>query len=188
MTPLFTDIIVIGIVFLSGYLATIRGFTRELFAILQWVLAILGAFAIAPYLAPYMELIPFVGDMLRECQFSMIAGFIFGFAISLGIIWTIFRTVSSKVSLERLRPLDQGLGFVFGAFRGIFFVVLCYMLYTLFVTPEMQPDYITQAGTINFMRDMSDNMISAIPTEMPAWLQTRIDGLLGNCTVNLTAT
>jgi len=181
MTPLFTDILVIGIVFFSGYLATIRGFARELFSILQWFIAILGAFMFAPYLAPYMANIPLIGNLLQECQFSMIAGFIFGFAISLALIWLIFNTASSKISLDRLRPVDQGLGFVFGAFRGVFFVVVCYMIYTLFIPIESQPFYIADAGTVGFLRDTSENLISSIPNEMPAWLQTRIDALLGNC-------
>lgn len=181
MTPLFTDIVVIGIVFLSGYLATIRGFTREFFAIMQWFLALMGAFMLAPYIAPFMELIPIIGEFLQECQMSMIAGFIFGFSISLAIIWFIFRSIASKVSLEKLRPIDQGLGFVFGAFRGIFFVVLCYMLYSLFVPVVDQPPYVADAGIVDFLRTTSDNLIAAIPDEMPVWLQARIDGLMGNC-------
>lgn len=182
MTPLFTDIIVVGIVFLSGYLATIRGFTREVIAILQWFLALLGAFAVAPYIAPYVELIPFVGGIMQECQLSMIGGFIIGFAFTLAFMWFAFKTLIAKISITYLRPVDQGLGFLFGAFRGFFFIVLCYMVYSLFVPQEIQPTSIADSSSVAFLSDAADNMIDAIPNEMPSWLQTRIDALMGNCT------
>ncbi|MGH2266551.1 CvpA family protein, partial [Enterococcus faecalis] len=47
--------VVIGVVLLSALLAAVRGFTREVLAIVSWVAAAAVAWAFHPQLVPFIE-------------------------------------------------------------------------------------------------------------------------------------
>ena len=62
------------ITFVSALLAYSRGLTREMFAIVGWVIAAVAAFYGAPLLEPLIRELPVVGKVLADsCIISMIA-------------------------------------------------------------------------------------------------------------------
>ncbi|MCP6756156.1 CvpA family protein, partial [Klebsiella pneumoniae] len=53
--PSYIDLAVITIVLVSGMLALLRGFTREVLAILSWVAAAAAAYYLHPLALPYIK-------------------------------------------------------------------------------------------------------------------------------------
>ena len=50
--PSYLDLSVIGVVLISAVLSMIRGFTREVLAIVSWIAAIAAAYYLHPFVSP----------------------------------------------------------------------------------------------------------------------------------------
>lgn len=112
---------VIGVVALSVLLAYVRGFTRELIALLAWVLGFFAAVAFSPI----------VGAWLPELGESPVARYLIAFAgilvaaLVLGalVAWPL----SSVIRKSGLGFVDRFLGALFGIARGVV-AVLAFVL------------------------------------------------------------
>ena len=63
------DLAAIAIIVVSTILAYFRGLSREILAIVSWVIAALMGFIIAPYLDPFINKIPIIKEILMDsCQ------------------------------------------------------------------------------------------------------------------------
>ncbi|MEO8752767.1 MAG: CvpA family protein [Casimicrobiaceae bacterium] len=111
------DWCVIGVIALSMMLAFVRGITRELIALLAWVLGFLAAVAFSPL----------VGAMLPEFGGSPVVRYLVAFiaillaALLLGalIAWPL-RSVIRRAGLGFV---DRSLGAAFGVARGVVLVL-----------------------------------------------------------------
>ncbi len=109
------DVIVFVIVLLSGVLAMLRGFTREVLSILSWVVA-LGAAAFA-YLNPDIR-----GQVHGLVQPDWLADAVLvgaTFVIVLIIISFITVRITDLILDSRVGAIDRTLGLVFGVARGL---------------------------------------------------------------------
>lgn len=177
-----TDAVVLLLVLLSAGLAFSRGVTRELLAIGGWVVAALAAFYFAPLLEPLIREIPVVGGFLRSsCTLSALAAFVLVFALVLVLIGIFTPILSNVIRDSALGPIDKGLGFVFGAARGLVRVAVLYMLYDLVAPTEQRLADIDNAQSVRLVSDTADMLRAAVPSEVPDWLATRIDRLTAGC-------
>lgn len=182
MTVTVTDAVVLLLVLLSAGLAFSRGVTRELLAIGGWVVAALAAFYFAPLLEPLIREIPVVGGFLRSsCTLSALAAFVLVFALVLVLIGIFTPILSNVIRDSALGPIDKGLGFVFGAARGLVLVAVLYMLYDLVAPTEQRLADIDNAQSVRLVSDTADMLRAAVPSEVPDWLATRIDRLTAGC-------
>lgn len=123
------DAAVAVVIVFSAILAYSRGFVREALAIAGWVAAAILAYQFAPQAAPLVAEIPVVRDFLDNCSAGTIAAFAGVFAVAL-VVFALFTPLfSAVVQRSALNALDQGLGFLFGALRGILLVVVALILY-----------------------------------------------------------
>lgn len=176
------DGVVALILLVSGMLAYSRGVTREIMAIGGWIAAAFIAFYFAPMLSPLLEEIPVVGDMLRgSCTMSALAGFVAAFAGALIVLSIFTPMLSTAVQNTALGPVDKGLGFVFGIARGVLLVAVMYLLYNLIITDTERLAMIENSASITFISDAAKALEAQAPTTVPEWLQSRIDGMMGNC-------
>jgi len=114
------DGVVAIVIVLSALLAYSRGFVREALAIAGWVVATIMAFIFADQVTPLVKQIPVIGDFIGDsCELSVIAAFAAVFAVVLVIVSIFTPLFSSLIQRSALGGLDQGLGFLFGALRGI---------------------------------------------------------------------
>ena len=124
------DLAVAGIILVSAVLAYARGLVRETLAIAGWIGAAVLAFTFAGAFEPLVKEIPVVGDVVGEsCQFAVIASFAAVFVLSLLVISIFTPLLSGWVRGSPLGAIDQALGFLFGAVRGVLLVAVSFVVY-----------------------------------------------------------
>ncbi len=135
----YLDIGVIAVALLSGLLALYRGLTRELLAILSWIIAglaglyfVLNHKKFAAEVAVQMGLEP-EGSGLMVAQ-GVVGGLLF--LIVLIVVHLITSRISDTILDSQIGMVDRILGFVFGLVRGFVIVVIPYMLALNFVPEE----------------------------------------------------
>ncbi|GIX15122.1 MAG: colicin V production protein CvpA [Paracoccaceae bacterium] len=167
------------LVAVSAILAWSRGFLREIMAILGWVAAAAAAFYFAPQAEPLVREIPYAREIIgTSCQLSILAAFAAVFAAAL-VVMSIFTPLfSAAVQDSPLGSIDRGLGFLFGVARGVLLVVVALIVYQ---TMGLKLAEIDDSRTVGLLADARDRLQAAIPTEMPDWIETRYNQLLGEC-------
>jgi membrane protein required for colicin V production len=88
---------------------------------------------------------------------------------------------SGAVSDSALGGIDKGLGFIFGALRGALLVGVAYLLYEQVVAPQEAVEMVSNSMTHGFMKDAAAALEQHVPTEMPGWLESRVEALMGPC-------
>ncbi|MDE0112441.1 MAG: CvpA family protein [Albidovulum sp.] len=117
------------IVLISALLAFSRGFIREIMSIVGWIVAAVGAYALAPGAAPHIANLPYVGDFLGEsCELAIIAAFILLFAVCLVIVSFIGSLFGYLAKHPAFSAVDKVAGFIFGAARGVLLVAIILIL------------------------------------------------------------
>jgi len=167
------------VLFLSAILAFARGFTRELLSVGGWVIGAAAAFALAPTFEPMVKKIPVLGDIVApSCELTILTSFVAVFALSLIVLSVVTAALSSAVRESALGPIDRGLGFFFGAARGVLLLVIAFWLYK-FTGNELP--MIEKAASYGMISDTAEILVSHAPTSMPDWLSDWIDGLMDGC-------
>ena len=153
----FLDIGLIAVMLISGLLAMIRGFMREVLSITAWVLAA-GATLYA-----YSKLLPaatayFNSDIIAKG--AVIGGV---FLVTLLVVSVITVRISDMVLDSRVGALDRTLGFLFGLGRGLIIVVVAYGFFDWLVPAKAQPSWVTDAKSKVFLSNSADWLRSMSP-------------------------
>ena len=106
------DVILIVIMLISGFLAMVRGFTREVLSIFSWAVAAVAALYLTP---KYSAVLDKYTNNPSVSQIAFAAGV---FIITLIVVSLITFRISDKVLDSKVGALDRTLGFVFGLARG----------------------------------------------------------------------
>ena len=145
------DIIVISIILISSVVATFRGFVKEIFSIVSWLLALIVALQL--YERFKLELIEYITQKV----IVDIVAFGFPFVTTLFISNLISSWLSPKFSVPGLLIFDKLFGLIFGIFRGLLFVVLLYLgLIYLLGKEKSLPSIIIEAYTFKYVKITSD--------------------------------
>ncbi|QDY68779.1 CvpA family protein [Qingshengfaniella alkalisoli] len=175
------DGVVAAVIVISALLAYSRGLVRELMAIAGWVAAAILAFLFAPNVEPLVKEIPYVGDFLRDsCELSIIAAFSAVFALALIVVSVFTPLFSTVVQRSALGGVDQGLGFLFGALRGILLVVVALIVYDRVVVTQTSP-MVENSRTAAIFAGFQENLDDKIPEDAPGWVLGRYEELVGSC-------
>lgn len=175
------DAIVAAVIVLSALLAFSRGFVREAMAIAGWIAAAIVAFVFAPQAEPLVREIPVLGDFLGDsCEISMIAAFAGVFAISLVVVSLFTPLFSSLVQRSALGGIDQGLGFLFGALRGIVLVAVAFFVYQA-VMPSQEIAAIDDSRSAAAFTALSDRIAERDPEQALGWLTSQYEQLMSAC-------
>lgn len=172
----------VGILILvSGVLAYARGLVREVLAILGWVLAAVGAFALAPIAQPWIAEIPVVGPMLSgSCELTIIAAFALAFAVLLMVVALFTPLFSSLIRNSALGGIDQGLGFFFGVLRGVLLVAIALLVYQNAVPPDTVP-MVDQSRSASVFAQITQALVEALPADAPEWIVAQYETLTAAC-------
>ena len=117
------DFLLLGVMMISGLLAMIRGFMREVLSIASWAAA-----AIATALL-YPKLIPIAKANISSDILAM--GAVIGgtFLLTLLVVSVLTVRVSDMILDSRIGALDRTLGFLFGLARGLIIVVVAFLFF-----------------------------------------------------------
>jgi membrane protein required for colicin V production len=151
------DIALLAVMLISGLLAMIRGFMREVLSITAWILAA-GATLYA-----YGKLVPAATAYFNS---ELIAkGAVVGgvFLLTLLVVSVITVRVSDMVLDSRVGALDRTLGFVFGLGRGLIIVVVAFAFFDWLVPTKSQPTWVAGAKSKVFLTNTADWLRSMSP-------------------------
>ncbi|MDP3264505.1 MAG: CvpA family protein [Tabrizicola sp.] len=169
------------IVVISAILAFSRGLVRELMAILGWVGAAILAFIFAPSAQPLVKELPVVGEFLSDsCELSVVAAFAGVFAIGLIVAALFTPLFSSAVQRSALGGIDQALGFLFGALRGVLLIAVAFIVYDRVLSDQAIP-MIDDSRTAKVFANFQANIDENIPTDAPGWIVARYNELTDVC-------
>ncbi|MBI3708148.1 MAG: CvpA family protein [Proteobacteria bacterium] len=164
-----TDLVVVGVVLISGLIALARGFVREVLSLVGWVgaaLFTLWSFSHArPYARAWIES-PLLADIATGVAL---------FLASLIVFSLVGHGLSSLVRKSALSALDRTLGFVFGLARGVVLLALAYIALASWVlTPGEERPWLQQARSLPLIEKTADLLRRLAPPEFRA--QTRAAG------------
>lgn len=153
------DFVLLGVMLISGLLAMIRGFMREILSIAAW-----GAAALVT-LYSFQKLLPtaktyFNNDMLATAV--VIAGVFIGTLIVVSIITV---RISDMILDSRIGALDRTLGFLFGLARGLLIVVVAFLFFVWLVPEKQRPDWVTHAKSRLVLQGTGDWLMSLLPDD-----------------------
>jgi membrane protein required for colicin V production len=169
------------IILVSSILAFSRGLVRELMAILGWIGAAIAAYYFAPGVQPLVKELPVVGEFLADsCELSVVAAFAGVFVIGLIVAALFTPLFSGAVQRSALGGIDQALGFLFGAARGILLIAVGFIVYDRVLSDQAIP-MIDESRTAlvfsNFQTEIDEN----IPSDAPGWIVERYNELTNVC-------
>lgn len=175
------DGVVAAIIVLSALLAYSRGLVREALAIAGWIGATILAFIFADQLEPLVRQIPVLGDFIGDsCELSIIAAFAGVFAITL-VVFSVFTPLfSSLVQRSALGGIDQGLGFLFGVFRGMLLIAVGFFVYETVLTAQSIPMVEDSRSAAVFSR-FTGQLEEQNPEAALGWITTQYEQLVGEC-------
>ncbi|MFN5997927.1 MAG: CvpA family protein [Paracoccaceae bacterium] len=169
------------IIIVSAILAFSRGLVRELMAILGWIGAAIAAYYFAPGVQPLVKELPIVGEFLSDsCELSVVAAFAGVFVIGLIVAALFTPLFSGAVQRSALGGIDQALGFLFGAARGVLLIAIAFIVYDRVLSDQAIPmidDSRTALVFANFQAQIDDN----IPSDAPGWIVDRYNDLTNVC-------
>lgn len=110
------DYAVLAIVGISVLLSIMRGFVREVLALVSWVIA----FFVAKLYA--VELMPLLPEAIPNEALKMLAAFLILFLATLLLCSLLAIALSQIFKKVGLGWIDRGLGAVFGVLRGVLIV------------------------------------------------------------------
>jgi membrane protein required for colicin V production len=157
------DIILLGVMLVSGLLAMIRGFMREVLSIASWV----AAAGVTVYF--FKRLMPVAEQYFNNQYVAMgivIAVLFFG---TLMIVAVITIKISDAILDSRIGALDRTLGFLFGLARGFLIVVVAFAFFDWLVLPKAQPKWMTEARSLTMLQNTKDWLISVSPDLEALW-------------------
>lgn len=167
------DIAVLAVLAVSGLLALVRGFVREVLSIAAWVGAAAAGVFLYPELAPHLE------GLLGVIEKGPIANIAAGGAIALValIVFSLLAgVIADRVQDSALGPIDRTLGLVFGLVRGAALLCIAYIAAAWLQPPDRWPSWASEArtrpaleaGGAWIVRQLPPGLLPAPPRTTPA--------------------
>jgi membrane protein required for colicin V production len=158
------DLVVIGIVLISALLAAVRGFTREVLAIVAWVVAAAAAWYLHPTALPIAQ------QYISSNTVALVAAIGGIFVVTLIIVSIITVQVSDLILDSRIGALDRTLGLFFGAARGFLICVIGWA-FLGWLLQGKEPEWAASSRTRPAMENTRDNITAMLPENAEALLQ-----------------
>jgi len=156
------DLILVAIMLVSGLLALMRGFTREVLSLLAW-----GGAAAAAFFAIHSQGLLDLANKYIQPEIAAkiaVAGGVF--IIVLIIISIISVKISDLVVDSAAGVFDRTLGFAYGLARGLVLVVIAYMIYSYLVPPDRQYAGVRNAHSLPIIESVAEMVKSVIPPDI----------------------
>jgi membrane protein required for colicin V production len=158
---MYLDIFLMAVMLISGLLAMVRGFMREVLSIAAW-----GAAAIAAIWC-FPRLLPYATQYLASWNEWVVKGIVLGgvFLGTLILVSIVTVKISDKILDSRIGALDRSLGFLFGLARGLIIVVVAFIFFDWLVPAKSQPEAIKNAKSRVVLQSTGDWLKSLLPDD-----------------------
>jgi membrane protein required for colicin V production len=165
---MYLDIFLIVVMLVSGLLAMVRGFMREILSILAW------ACAAVVTLYSYSRLLPFAKQYFNNDIVAAGVTIAGSFLLTLIIVSVFSGRLSDMILASRIGALDRTLGFLFGLGRGLIIVVVAFIFFDWLVPKSSQPEAIRNAKSRIVLRGTGDWLISLLPDDPETTILKRL--------------
>lgn len=165
MSLTILDLIVIVVVLVSATLAMVRGFVREVLSVASWLAAVAAAYFL------YKPLVKPISAYIESGTVATIVAAAIIFFIALIVASYITTKISDFVIDSRVGALDRGLGFLFGAARGVLLLVIALLFFSWLV--QTPPTWVANAKSKPVLTDLGDKLMAALPDDVEAALLKR---------------
>src|SRR5476651_2596773 len=162
------DIILLVVMLISGLLAMIRGFMREILSIGAWGVAALVT------LYSYSRVLPIAKQYIPSDMGA--AGVSIGavFLITLLVVSIITVRISDMILDSRVGALDRTLGFLFGLGRGLVIVVVAFLFFAWLVPDRSQPEWVRGAKSKVVLQSTGQWLMSMLPDDPESTILKRL--------------
>ncbi|MFT5346049.1 MAG: membrane protein required for colicin V production [Dinoroseobacter sp.] len=175
------DAIVAGVVVISSLLAFARGVTREIMSIVGWIGAAVVAYIFAGQVEPLVKELPVLGGFLSEsCELAIIVAFAAVFAIALVIVSIFTPLMSGIVRRTAVSGIDQGVGLLFGLFRGVILVAIALIVYEQVMVNDAIA-MVEDSRSAEIFGTFATTIEDQIPEDATGWIVARYEELVGDC-------
>src|ERR1700709_2466632 len=154
------DLVLLGVMLISGLLAMVRGFMREILSIAAW-----GAAALVTLYA-FSKLLPTAKTYFNNdtvASVVVVAGVFIGTLIVVSIVTG---RISDMILDSRIGALDRTLGFLFGLARGLLIVVVAFLFFSWLVPDKQRPDWVSGAKSLTMLKSTGDWLMSMVPDDL----------------------
>jgi len=153
------DLVLLAVMLISGLLAMVRGFMREILSIAAW-----GAAALVT-LYSYSNLLPTAKTYFNSdtiASIAVVAGVFIGTLIIVSVITV---RISDMILDSRIGALDRTLGFLFGLARGLLIVVVAYEFFIWLVPDKQRPDWVVGAKSRTMLDSTGEWLKGLLPDD-----------------------
>src|SRR5579871_342662 len=154
------DLVLLAVMLISGLLAMVRGFMREILSIAAWGTAALVT------LYSFSKLLPTAKTYFNNdtiASIVVVAGVFVGTLIVVSVITV---RISDMILDSRIGALDRTLGFLFGLARGLLIVVVAFLFFVWLVPDKQRPDWVSSAKSRVVLQGTGDWLMSLL-TDTP---------------------
>ena len=162
------DALLLVVMLISGLLAMIRGFMREILSIAAWIIAAIVT------LYAYPKVLPIAQGYFSSTIVS--TGIAVGgvFLLTLLIVSIITVRISDLVLDSRIGALDRTLGFLFGLGRGLIIVVVAFLFFAWLVPERSQPEWVRGAKSKVVLQNTGQWLMSMLPDDPESTILKRL--------------
>jgi membrane protein required for colicin V production len=153
------DLVLLGVMLISGLLALVRGFMREILSIAAW-----GAAALVTLYA-FAKLLPTAKTYFNNDTVAAVVVVAGTFVATLVVVSIITVRISDMILDSRIGALDRTLGFLFGLARGLLIVVVAFLFFSWLVPDKQRPDWISQAKSRTVLDGTGQWLMSLLPDD-----------------------
>ena len=156
------DILVFGVMLTSCIVATFRGFVKELFSIISWILSLIISFS---FFEKFKEklLEHFSQEIIVDC-----VAFGFPFLTTLIITNIISTWLSPKFDMNGILIFDKMGGFIFGALRGFLLIILVYLGFIYLIGNNKNlPNSLLESYSFRYIDFSSDFLVDFLKKNDP---------------------
>jgi len=155
---LWLDLAVLALLAVSGLLAMLRGFVREVLGIGAWVGAAVAGLALHGHAAPLLH---------AWLEPGLIANVVAGgaiFVVVLILLSLVARFLSDRVQDSAAGAIDRTLGLVFGLVRGVALVCFAYIALAFLAGERSRwPDWVREAQSVRFAAPAAAWIVAQLP-------------------------
>ena len=156
------DFILIGIMLISGVLALMRGFTREVLSLVAWGLAALAAY----FAIKQPKLVDIALPYVDKPILAQIAVGAIVFVLVLIIVSVISVKISDMVVDSSAGAFDRTLGFIYGLARGFVLVAIAYLFYGWLLPFDKQEVWVREAASLPLIKSVGEKLLSFMPPDI----------------------
>ena len=173
------DLIVLGVMFLSGLVGFMRGLVREVLSIAAWLgaaaAAIIFSSGLRSYVSPYVP----SPDWIDPVAYVIL------FIVALIVFSIIAKMIGGAVRASAIGGIDRTLGLLFGLARGAVLAAAAYIVAGMAVPVDHWPEQVLEARSLPYIYRGATWLVPLIPAEYqppiyapPPTRQTALEGVL----------